>query len=74
MSQVADLYILTFCSNRDGSEVSSPIVTLGATRNVIVDTVVFNTGDDAFQATITISAPTALLEIRRLSAGLNGVC
>jgi hypothetical protein len=48
-------------------ETSDPLMTLGATRSIIVVTDIENAGEDAFLATITVSVPTRQLDIGRLS-------
>ena len=60
-------------SNEDGSSTRTSTVTLGETRNIVVETQVLNAGEDAFQASFTVAAPTLQVTIDRLSASLNNV-
>ena len=57
----------------DGSERSSNIITVDGVRSMVIDTTVMNGGEDAFQATITVTVPSRQLEIRRLTGTLNSV-
>ena len=68
-------YSVSCCTRRDedGREFRTNTVTLGDARSVVVRTDVFNAGEDAFQATISIAAPTRLLEIGRSFGSLNSV-
>lgn len=57
----------------DFTTTTPPTLTVGAVRNLIVSTDVTNEAEDAFLATITVSAPTQLLEISRLSGAFTGM-
>lgn len=52
---------------------SSRSITTGKVRSITVRTNVYNRGEDAFQATLTVTAPSRHLEIGRLFGSLNSV-
>ena len=62
-----------FSSMVDGTEGTDRTITAGGVTSLVVTTDVTNRNDLAYLATITIRAPTRLLEIGRLSGSLNNV-
>ena len=61
------------CRRQDGSTEQTQEITLGETRNLVVDADVMNMDEDAFQTDIIITVPTGRVDVGRVFGSLNSV-
>ncbi len=57
----------------DASRDETSTITVGQVSSMMITTNILNAGEDAFQATLTVSVPSRQLEIGRIFGVLNSV-